>query len=340
MKHLWLLAFMFFIPDIVSAQSKRFNDVSELSAYLDEQHADSLQKITAAYRWVTTNIRYNTRGAYAMNNHPDPRNLIDKAFQNRAGVCENFAAIFSDLCQKMGFRTVVIHGYTHQSSGANNSGHSWVGVYLQDDWYLFDPTWDVGKSTGFKYFMKTGVEFSNSHIPFDFLWQMQEHPATGRRKNLSLFNYKDSIAAYFASDSVLRLQSSIRRINQIEEKNELTKTHLEVLKTHLEIAHQDDQMVWYELAVSNLNEAIEMLNEVIDLRNNSVSGKLEKVVRILSEMEIRLNDSQMLLERVDQSEAILVYGTGPARDQLNWLRQRHQEQARYFAHAALITEEK
>lgn len=335
MKHLWLLAFVILLSTSAAGQSKQFNHISELAAYIDNHHRDSLEKITAAYAWVTMNIRYDSRGTYAMNNHPDSRNVIDKAFENRAGVCENFAAIFSDLCMKMGFQTSVISGYTRQSSGANNSGHSWVTVYLNNDWYLFDPTWDGGKSTGFQYFMKTGAEFSHSHIPFDFLWQMQDHPAAGRKKIFYHFNYKDSIRAYFVSDNMSRLQAAIDRVSRNEKMNELTKTHLEVLKGELETALQDDQMVWYELAVSKLNEATDMLNEIIDLRNGgSTYASSTRVHQILAEMEMRLNDSEELLKRVDESKAVLVYGTGPARDQLGRLRQRHRQQVQYFALAA------
>lgn len=315
---------------IITANGQRSpSSTEELAQMIDQKQKDPLEKVRAAYSWVTTHITYNTEKAFVINNSLDPRAVIDVAFQRRAGVCENFASIFTDVCQKMGFLSVVISGYGIQNSMGDRISHSWSAVFIDGDWYLFDPTWDAGRSSGFVYFKKAGEEFLATHQPFDPLWQMTHYPRLdGNKRSTTFFNYKDSIKNYFLLDSLRMFETAASRIDHSGKKNELTKTHQKVVNNNLEIKRQEQQMEWYDQAIGYLNEVSNSLNDFIDLRNEQFSSVKEegKLRSLLAGLDKMLDSAGYYLAMVDHSKATLVFGTGPAREQMERLGKRLAEQ--------------
>lgn len=332
MKHLIIILSSLLVFTGLRAQQSP-GSTAALARQIQRYYNNPTDRIRAAYTWVANNIRYSTEGTLAMNHGPDKRSVIDVSFAKRRGVCENFAAIFTDVCQKMGIRSVVIEGYTTVNPHADNGGHSWSAVYINNDWYLFDPTWDAGKSANFDYFMKPGRDFITTHVPFDPMWQMLEHPLTENNRTYSaLFNYRDSIDCYLSSDSLNRYESATVRIENKKLKNRLTDTHLKVLKNELEIQRQDRQMQWYNQAVDYLNRATDGLNQFIDFRNLQFATikSEENLMEILEGVDQNLDAASGCLEQVDKSKAVLVYGTEPAKEQLEILRKKYWDQKRYL----------
>ena len=80
-----------------------------------------------------------------INSDINPEARITVALRRRKGVCENFAAIFNDICLKAGLTSFVVSGYTKQSGAVDKTGHSWCAVFINKNWYLCDPTWDEGR---------------------------------------------------------------------------------------------------------------------------------------------------------------------------------------------------
>lgn len=339
MKFLFFFVLIFFVTFNVSAQKNTPSSTAELAEFINSKNGDSLSKIRAAYVWVTSHMHYSTKNMLAINNSVDPRSVIDVAFQNRAGVCENFASIFTDLCQKMGFRAVVVNGFTTHNGVEDRSAHSWSAVNVNNDWYLFDPTWDMGKASGFRFFRSTGKEFIDTHIPFDPIWQLLKFPDS-RTSGTGSFhaNYRDSIDVFLASDSITLLQSAIGRIQSKGKINDKTDTHLKVLRMNLEIKYEEEQMQWYNLAVEKMNLATNLLNEFIDLRNENFIGVTnpQKLHQLLVEINENLEEIAPCLDKVDQSKAKLVYGTDQAREQLDRLRKKYERQ-QFFLHQYLTS---
>ena len=140
-------------------------------------HFDSERtKVRAIYAWVTTNLKYDKDSANIINSDINPEAKITVALRRRKGVCENFAAIFNDICLKTGLTSFVINGYTKQSGTVDKTGHSWCAVFINKNWYLCDPTWDEGSGLNSKYFLVQPTEFIESHMPFDPLWQLLNYP--------------------------------------------------------------------------------------------------------------------------------------------------------------------
>lgn len=333
MKRLLLLPVFVWVALCSAGQLRNAPSTTDLAEAINKRYPDSLSKIRAAYTWVTTQMHYSDKNILAMNHGPDPRSIIDVSFQNRAGVCENFAAIFTDLCRKMGFRAAMVSGYTTHSSAEERAGHSWSAVNIGNVWYLFDPTWDIGKSSGFRFFRSTGYEFIETHVPFDPIWQLLVYPFIPGKKYRSVFmDYRDSINKYFVADSTTLLENSINRITQNKNRNMITEMQLKVLRNQLEIKYQEDQMLWYDSALNCMNEATRLLNRFIDLRNDEFSGvaNLQALPHLLSGIGENLQMVAPLLDKVDNSPARLVYGTWPAREQLEKIEKKYARQQQFL----------
>ncbi len=317
----------------VAVAQRNPSSTTELAGMIDQRYPDSAQKVFAAYNWVTSNIRYDSQKAFVINNSTDPRAVIDVAFKRRAGVCENFAAIFVDLCQQMGLRAVVVEGYGIQNNLADRVAHSWAAVNLDNDWFLFDPTWDAGRNGRFSFYKKTGEEFISTHRPFDPMWQMVSYPKIDREaRSTAYFHYRDSIKLFLSMDSLHRFETALQRVRRTTKPNDLAETHQKVLNNNLEIQRQEQQMEWYGRAVDLMNEVGSALNEFIDLRNEQFSSVKEeaRLKKLLTGLDLLLDSAQQYLTRVDGSPASLVYGTQPAREQLTRLDQRLKEQKNFL----------
>ena len=316
------------------------DSTADVANYGSEYFHENDSKVMFAYRWVATNIRYSSDKALVINHGIDPRAVIDSAFKRRKGVCENFSSIFTDICQKMGFESFVIEGYTKQNGQVDRQGHSWSAVKINSDWFLFDPTWDVGKSGNFKFFKKSGEDFIASHIPFDPMWQLLGNPVSheqfyrGMSSGYSItpFQYRDSITAFFAMDSLGRFRSSALRIEAAGLYNQNIRTHYKIVKNNLEIQRQEEELNWYNTAVNLMNDVTNQLNSFIDYRNNRFLPLESDVVlnEMLTGINEKISKSKIYLGKVDQSEAVLVFGTGPAREQLQKLEIKLKDQETFL----------
>lgn len=328
----WLfILFIFFCNDI-DAQYRNLNSTQELADKINSQYTNDDSKIMAAYTWVTTNIHYSTTNYFAINNSTNPRDIIDVAFRKRSGVCANFSAIFFDLCQKMGFLSRVIEGYKAPAQGLDEDGHSWVAAYVDKRWYLYDPTWDVGKASGLSFYRKSGNEFISTHIPFDPMWQLLDYPIVEGKRSKEYFNYQDSIQAFFAADSLHQFELSVGRISEKGSKNEVTKTQLIKLKSQLEIKRQEEQMMWFDNAVTHINKASNTLNYFISLHNEQFRYTKDQkyLEQLLSPIPKELDSAKVYLEKVDNSKATLIYGTSEAREKIIRIEKKLQEQEAFL----------
>ncbi len=147
-----------------------------------------------------------------INFYESEEDKISKTLVTHKGVCENYAAIFNDLCRKTGIKSFVITGYTKQNGFRDFIPHAWCAAFIDSAWFLFDPTWGSGyianavfhKQINNYYFEAIPAMLIKTHMPFDYLWQLMHYTVTAQEfyegrtmENPSrpYFNYIDSIAA-------------------------------------------------------------------------------------------------------------------------------------------------
>ncbi|MBA2249906.1 MAG: hypothetical protein H0W12_06900 [Chitinophagaceae bacterium] len=315
----------------------------EIAAYIKANYHSETQKVRAIYAWVITHIRYDTDSANAINMGEDQQAKITVALKRRRGVCENFAAIFNDICFRSGITSFVINGYTNQGGTIDKTGHSWCAVRVEQVWGLCDPTWDQGNDADTKFFLVSPAEFIRSHMPYDPLWQLLNYPVSHRQfyngnlnktKDAAYFNFSDSINSYLQMDSLQQLTTSALRIQKFELYNPLVKDNYDVIKMHIEMINQDKDVELYNGSVAELNDAAAILNNFIQYRNNRfMPEKTDQELPILLDgIQQKLSTSLLKLDKIDSSPATFTIGTQLVRDKISTLSNHTKEQKDFLEH--------
>jgi hypothetical protein len=340
--------------------SSQTNTTAEIAAYIKQNFDTDKKKVRAAYAWVTANIRYNKDSPHLAILNEDREQKITAALKRRKGVCENFATIFSDICVKSGLKSYVVEGYTRQGGFTDKSPHAWSTVCVDNKWHLYDPTWDAGyASNGVfmnhvrnEYFEPSPLNFAESHMPFDPMFQLLEYPITYNEfhnGNIQLstrkpyFNFTDSITAYEKSDSLTRYSASAVRMQKNGVYNtKMVDNRIKQLKMEIEIINQDKDGAVYNSAVSDYNDALAVFNEFLVYRNNQfIPVKTDNEVQTMFDnIERKVAAASIKLKEVDRSTATLTLNTSAIEKKLNDLTAKAKEQQMFLKDYLTSTKEK
>lgn len=255
-----------------------------ISGYIRANFITEREKTRAAFIWVATNIRYDVENMFAINFYEKKEDKILKPLKSRKGICENYAALFNDICLKIGIKSFVIEGYTRQNGFTEYIPHAWCAAMVDSVWSLFDPTWAAGYIDNGRFHPQINNVYYNvnptvlikSHIPFDYLWQFLNYPVTNQEfyegktqlnKFKPYFNYIDSIKIYENQTPIDQLISSAYRIEKNGIKNSLIFDRLQHIKLQIENDKQNKTINTYNDAVNDYNTGINCFNDFVNYRN-------------------------------------------------------------------------
>jgi hypothetical protein len=301
---------------------------SGISGYILSNFKTDTEKARAIYVWLATNIQYDIENMFAINFYEEKDAKIAKPLRTRKGICENYAALFNDICTKSGIKSYVIEGYTKQNGFTDYIPHAWCAALIDTSWYMFDPTWGSGYIANGKfvqqisneYFKVNPAELIKSHMPFDFMWQFLNYPVTNQEfyegntqmnKTKAFFNYADSIKVYESMNQMEQLAASAYRIEKNGVKNSLIFDRLQHIKLQIENDRQTQNVNIYNTAVSDYNDGINLYNDFINYRNKQFTPmKTDAVIQSmidasgnkLDEARIKLD----LLQKPDMQTVSLV----------------------------------
>ncbi|MDQ2719810.1 MAG: hypothetical protein M3Z26_08655 [Bacteroidota bacterium] len=329
---------------ILAIPSSQTNNTTDIANYIKKHFDSDDKKIRAAFTWVTSNIKYDTDSIHRVILEEDRDQKVTFALRRRKGVCENFAAIFNDICLKSGITSFAIEGYTKQNGAKDKISHVWCGAFINDKWFLYDPTWDEGfiynsfnNNPITKYFQVPPEDFVQTHLPYDPLFEFLNYPVTYKEflkgntainTSKSYFNFIDSISVYEKMDSLSRYLSALSRI----EKNEITIakpiTKTKQIKLEIELIYQDRDMAFYNEAVAGYNDAIIIFNNYINYRNNQFqpAKKPEEVQEMFSKIRKLMSAANFKLNEVNHSKSTLTLDTGDLQKKLDDLNIHIKEQ--------------
>ncbi len=258
------------------------------------------EKVRAIYTWITTNIRYSKDSMYYFRGWgTEPEAKMAAILRRRKGVCENYAALFANLVSKCGIPVFVVSGYTKIASSVNWNGHGWCAVFVDKDWRLCDPTWDEGFKTTTQYFLVNPAQFIETHMPFDPLWQLLEHPITHKefqrgigfsQKNTVVFHYTDSVSNHLLLDTLQQMQATSRRMRKAGIDNENLRIWLAYNEMKITIVNQEADMDAFNAAVADRNKARTLYNDFVQYRNSSF-----KPAKAVAEIQLWFNTIDSLL---------------------------------------------
>ncbi len=305
-----------------------------IAVFINENFTSDREKARAIHRWVTYNIRYSTDSMYVFNWGGDPQKKIVEAMRRRKGVCENYAAIFSDIATKCLLKNYIVSGYTKQFGVVDKAGHSWCAVAVDGNWYFCDPTWDEGYNVESSYFLITVTDFINSHMPFDPLWQLLEQPISHRDfyKGAIPGNVKqashDVVDSFLQLNELQQLEASAKRIRLSDTNNELVKVRLAVIEMQAGIFYEQKDSSLYHKAVDELNIATTAFNEFIQFRNNQFLPEKTNVeiMGLLNIVAQHLAVANVALTELEKSNSNAQYDTGFCREAIYKLNKKLQTQ--------------
>jgi hypothetical protein len=240
----------------------------------------------------------------------------------------------------------VVNGYTKMGGSVDWRGHSWCAAYIDKEWLLCDPTWDAGYSASAHYFLISPSQFIETHIPFDPLWQLQEHPITNKefrqgfthsKKDAPVFNYMDSVTAFLHADTLRQMESISRRMKQAGLDNEDLRTWYAYNEMKIYIVYQEKDMNVFNSAVADLNKAKTLFNDFIQFRNNHFQpAKPDAAISTLFDsVENRLSSACKKMDDIGTKVENYQYDTDGLKNNLDALSARVKEQRvflkRYFA---------
>lgn len=296
---------------IPEAQTSTTKDVAN---YINANFTTEKDKVRAVYAWTTNTFEYDYDNMFALNFYEKKENKAEKMMRLRKGICENYAAVFSEICNKCGIKAYVVPGYTRHDDFTSYLPHAWCSAVVDNEYFLFDPTWGAGYISNKKfvrklsndYFMQNPASHVRTHMPFDMMWQMLNYPLTAKEfeerkpvndKNKNYFSFPDSIAAYEKMSQLEQYEAEARRIEQNGIKNALVYNQLANLKQNIEIERQNGLVNTYNSAVADFNLSVSELNEFINYRNKQftplktdmeIQGMVDTVDHKLSRVAVKL----------------------------------------------------
>ena len=326
--------------NVISIPDSQTHSTSDIACYINKYTRDDIQKVRSIYVWVITHISYDKTRPERVILNEDRNKLVTATLEKRKGVCEHFASLFIDICNKCGLKSYVIGGYTRQNGSVDKTPHAWCTVLIDKKWSLYDPTWDAG-SVATNYFCVSPTVFIQMHMPFDPMFQLLDYPLSyddfnnGRMtagSNVKYFNYTDSLNTYEKLDPINQYVTSETRIENNGTGNSMIHTKQSQLKMEIEILNQDKDSVNYNGAVADYNSAISLFNDFLTYRNNRFKPARSgvEVQELFNKIKNHIISGYRHLDSVKQSKSILLTDTGDIEYALEMLSKKAKDQELFF----------
>jgi hypothetical protein len=172
----------------LKAPSEAEASLPTLAKYLAGPCKTDRDKARAVYRWITDRVAYDVQGLLTGQLGDTSAEAVLKS---RKTVCEGYAQLFVDLCERMGVKAAKVSGYAkivgyRPGDKFTATNHAWNAVQLDGKWHLVDCILGAGALNG-KQFEKAYSDFAFlpspeallfSHCPKDAKWQLVEPPLT------------------------------------------------------------------------------------------------------------------------------------------------------------------
>ncbi|ACU59200.1 transglutaminase domain protein [Chitinophaga pinensis DSM 2588] len=324
-----------------------------LSQYLRAHTASNKEFVRHLYSWIVWNISYDIANMYNPGYYKDTLDAANKTLATRTGVCQGYANLYYLTCKEAGIPVQLIGGYTKTQGRIDNASHAWVAVKPDSVWYMSDPTWGAGVVNNNKfvrkpvdsYFLVAPAAFIRTHMPFDPLWQLLEHPvrneefrdnswtaAAGR----SIFHYKDSLETYNTmKDDLLKYQLVINRIEGMGITNQMISHELVYYKNLVTFIADNRKVVAQNRAVdefnassSRYNRAVNLFNEYVQFKNNQFKpAKADQAIKqMVDAISKKLSESKQGLAGLNREEPSLKHNITELEESLSVLQKRVEEE--------------
>lgn len=132
---------------------------------LENATGSNYDKILYVHDWIIENTKYDTSNSANTSN-------IYGCLVNKSAICEGYARAYKYLLDELNIPCILVSGTAIDENG-NTERHAWNYVYIQNNWYAVDTTWDdpiivgngeITDKIKYKYFLKGHKTMEQDHI--------------------------------------------------------------------------------------------------------------------------------------------------------------------------------
>ncbi|OYX83612.1 MAG: hypothetical protein B7Y83_10885 [Flavobacteriales bacterium 32-34-25] len=291
--------------------------MDSVSYYIKSNFQTESDRIRAVFYWTTNTISYDADNMFEVKFDEKPQDRIARAFKDQKGNCFDYASIFNQLASSLGIKSVVVSGYTKWNKiKVDNLSHAWNAARIDNKWYLFDPTWGSGyvingiftRRLDNKHFKVDPEMMINSHMPYDYLWQLRDYPITNQEFIEGVYAGDDIKQKFDYANEIVRVESlpkveQLLGVSQRIEKGGMKNQHISQAFVHAKTAwrneYEREKGKKYSEIVNKFNRINKQLNDFVSYRNKQFQPTLpdNEIKRKLEEpRDSLLNCQQELLD--------------------------------------------
>jgi hypothetical protein len=241
-----------------------------IASFIKTNFKSENDKVRASFIWIASNISYDVKNMFTVNYNQTANDRITTTLKTRKGICSDYAAIFNEINAAIGINSIIISGYTKQNGTIGNLAHAWCAARIDNQWFVFDPTWAAGgisngafiKKLNEVYFKAEPNKIIASHMPFDYLWQFLKYPITNAEfyegktkedKTRNYFDFEKKQATHNSLSEVDQLFESSERIEKNGLKNALIVTYYQTQRQNLTALRQNINVQKLNAVVNDMN---------------------------------------------------------------------------------------
>ncbi|MFC7356415.1 transglutaminase domain-containing protein [Jejudonia soesokkakensis] len=161
--------------------------IQRLAFQITKNSPTEAKKAEAIFYWIASNIEYDTAlrldRTLQQEIYTSEEKIIQNVLKRKKALCGGYAFLFQALCQEVGIKAEVIHGYSKKyvrTSKNRKVDHTWNAVKIDGRWQLLDITMARSQSrTGFPdlfWFGTPPLDFIKSHYPLAIKWALVSRP--------------------------------------------------------------------------------------------------------------------------------------------------------------------
>lgn len=130
---------------------------------------NEIETLKVVHDYLLENTEYDTN--YQNNDRKSSYNAYGTLI-NRKAVCEGYSKAFKLIMDELKIPCIIACGVGRNNSGETES-HAWNYVYVNENWYAIDVTWDdpiiigngnISNDVKYKYFLKGAEDFFVDHF--------------------------------------------------------------------------------------------------------------------------------------------------------------------------------
>ena len=262
--------------------------------------------IKSVYDYVTNTIKYDVAKLKVIEERKKPsqkanqvsveeheQQRLEKIIKTKKGVCEDYSLLFHSIVTELGYSSHIVVGVSKDSKGnvRNRTGHAWNVVKTNNTWKLYDTTWGAGfvndkgkfvRKINTAWFEVDAKTMSETHLPFDPIWQLNSAPITylqfaGSKKASSQelsYDFKNLIKTHFAKNEKEQLIDLLERSNYYGDELSLLNKWRKNLQNKLDLFDLITQPNRIPIAFNKCKSATDLFNNYVNkARNKNFKNK-------------------------------------------------------------------